>query len=65
MTWGRVSVLCYVESYPGVGLGVVAEWVTHHQGRGVGTLEMSVVVLCLMVRAELTVHPRPQAVGRR
>ena len=63
MTRGRISAVCYAETYPGIGVGAVAEWVSHHQ-RGAGTLEVAVVLPFINLKAELIVHPRQVRVRR-
>lgn len=69
----RLSGHVYATTYPGVGLGVVAEWVSHNQ-RG-GALEMVLALPFVTLNAELIVSPPnprknaplvdPHASGRR
>lgn len=51
----RISPQVYVETFPGVGVGVVGEWVADAVGGG--TFEVTVCLLCVTLNLELWVHP--------
>lgn len=48
---------CYVETYPGIWLGLGGEWVSHNI-RGSGVLELAVVLPFLSFKTEVRLHPR-------
>jgi hypothetical protein len=52
----RLSATLYCETYPGIGLGLIGEWVAHHQHRGCGHLEIVLAVPFLTIRTELIVR---------
>lgn len=52
----RLHASLYAQTYPGIGLGVVIEWVNHNDGGG--SLELVVALPFLTLNAELIVAPR-------
>lgn len=58
----RFTVQLYAQTYPGIGIGLVSEWVSHNTGRGSGALETVLALPFLTLNLILTItHPPKKA----